>query len=209
MPTDTEPKMRKAQNLSPEERERRRQRMIELRKRLQEEKDIKAKPVRPTKPRKPSKAKPEPISEQSDSQETSDDSEVEELSRQTRGRDPVPVRKQKVVAKPKPSKPIAIPNKHSNVVKKVSIKYYGHVSDEQMAKDRELLSNGFASENTNIQQTKPKRKPPTKRIEQPKKEQEKTIEEQPQIATTAPPEPKPTPTPSEDKNALFMKILGY
>lgn len=196
MPTDTEPKMRKPNNISPEERERRRQRMIELRRRLQEEKEIKAKPVRPTKAKSKPKPKAEPVNSDSESEESEVDSEIEELSHKT-----APPKRHNT--KPKASKPISIPQpaKSSNVVKKVSIKYYGNVSDEQMAKDRELL-NGISSNTTSTNDVVAKK---PKRTAKPKKD----ITNEEKKPTTPPPTPTPEPAKIVDKNAMFRQILGY
>lgn len=183
------------QNLSPEERERRRQRMIELRKKLEA-----AKSDEPPKPkrREPKAAKPivapEPSeSEASESSESESDGEVQEPVRNMVKRTqpaPKPAR-----AKSTPSTPRA--KAKQPVMKKISVKYYGTPTQEEIDSDRALFDQ--------LQKSKPKKgKKAMPAIEESDDEQE--VEEP---KPKAKPEPKPEPKAEANPHAMLLKQLGY
>jgi len=123
---DSRPKKVK-QNISDEERERRRQRMLELRKKLaeakEENKQEKVTLTKKTKKKSVEKKRPEPVKEESES-EVSSDSDVSDD-------EPYVPPVKPIKRKPKAD------TKH--LKKKISVKYYGKVSKEEVDNDNRLL----------------------------------------------------------------------
>jgi len=179
-------------NISPEERERRRKRMLELRKKLQErdndtkkpDKNEIVKPVRPITKRRPKK-KAEIVEEiTSESEQSSSQSESEE---------------EVVVKQPKPKAKCKQPKTTGKapVLKKVSIKYYSDVSQQEMDRDK-----AFLNSMDGLTMTKQKKAPKKQeRIEEVPKEIEKEDD-------VKPPATKPVEQVS-NPHADLLKSLGY
>lgn len=114
------------QNISDEERQRRRERMLELRRKLAETKE-KAKEVATTGKKRPKKEKPAPPPKE----EVSDtDSDVSSESEE----------EDKFIPPPRPLAKKTKPTEKKQLKKKVSIKYYGKVSQSEIDYDNQLLN---------------------------------------------------------------------
>lgn len=183
---------RRKQNISDEERERRRQRMIALRKKLQEReatvaesKTVKNEIIKPERPVPKRNYNKKVVPVESETSDSSTESEEEVI-----------------VERPPRSKPISIPksNKKVPVVKKVSIKYYSDVTQEQMDKDKSFISNMEG-----LTKTKPK-----KASRKPEKIEEEPVEEE---VKQEPPKKeelkKEEPPKPSDPHKELLKSLGY
>lgn len=137
--------------LSDSERERRRERMLELRQRLAKikEEELETKPnvkkIIEHTGKKVNKVKEEVKSETENSESESDEDDVkEEVSKL-----PMFNKKQRVASVPKQKTP---------VVKKVSIKYYGKVSKEEVDNDARLVEQLHRQDNELIEKKKANKK---------------------------------------------------
>lgn len=187
-------------NLSPEERERRRKRMLELRKKLQE-RDAETKTAKPktknevVKPERPVKKKPkkpDPIESESESDVSISESESEEevIVKQP---------KKKTQYNPKPKTPKPKPKGKAPVLKKVSIKYYSDVSEEQMEKDKMFINSMEGL--TTTKQKKATRK--QVKIDEEPNDSENKEDVKPKVEPT-----KKVEQPSNPHSDL-LKSLGY
>jgi uncharacterized caspase-like protein len=170
-----ETKKKRSQNISDEERQKRRERMIELRKKLAEVKETSAKTIKTIIQEKQKKLKKQtepdskPKPDLSDEDSESESSEEEEQ--------PQPQKKTKQTKpKTKQTKP--------PVRKVVKIKYFGDITDEQIEADSRLLANLHNTDNE-YEDKKAQRKAEKKKMKQ-NENNTKIVEETPKIIEETP-----------------------
>ena len=163
------------QNLSDEERQRRRERMIELRQKLANVKQQNAKQVieRKKEKLKTKKVKEQPklekVEEESDSEATNSSSSESEYDEP-----PTPPAKKGKQVKPT-QKPKNVKQSKGMVKKVVKIKYYGDVSNEQVEADSRLLQGIHQLDTEALRKKKDK----TKQLKENDTNKEAKTEEQP------------------------------
>lgn len=126
-----EVKTKRKQTLSEEERKKRSERMKALQERLRKVREEKKEPV--------VVSASESESEEEDEVEDIPEPEPEKVKKPPKKPIKKPVLEPEEEPKPKKSRPVEIPKKKPNVRKKISVKYYGDVSDYEIMNDNKML----------------------------------------------------------------------